>query len=67
VLPIYLFGTINLQLHTSLNVSDANARLPFQKGQIGQKPINTEKKNIKKNYKRRSLEASQLATTQKLA
>jgi len=44
VLPIYLFGTINLQLHTSLNVSDANARLPFQKGQIGQKPINTEKK-----------------------
>jgi len=65
VLPIYLFGTINLQLHTSLNVSDANARLPFQKGQIGQKPINTEK--IKKNYKRRSLEASQLATTQKLA
>jgi len=66
VLPIYLFGTINLQLHTSLNVSDANARLPFQKGQIGQKPINT-KKNIKKTTKRRSLEASQLATTQKLA
>jgi len=39
VLPIYLFGTINLQLHTSLNVSDANARLPFRNGQIGQTPI----------------------------